>query len=212
MTLELAVNNQPTAAEPARSLSRTIAEFVQDVDHAALPPRLREFARFHMLDVVGTSLAATKFEFAQRALNGADAMAGGGSVSVIGMGATLPLKDAVIMNGILAHGLDYDDTHPGGPVHPSSSAFPCSLGLAEFLDRSGKDLLTAYIIAVEISTRVGVATNGALLKSGYHTTGVAGHMGCAPGARKRSRSNRNRCATCCTRASIQCSRSNGSTT
>jgi 2-methylcitrate dehydratase PrpD len=109
-------------------------------------------------------------------------MADGGSVSVLGMGATLPLKDAVIMNGILAHGLDYDDTHPGGPVHPSSSAFPCALGLAEFLDRSGRDLLTAYLIAVEISTRFGIATNGALLKSGYHTTGVAGHMGCALGA------------------------------
>ena len=180
MSLELAVNNAPAAETPA--LSRTIAEFVQDVDYSTLPQRLRDFARFHMLDVVGTALAATKFEFAQRALNGLSAMADGGSVSVIGMGAKLPLKDAVIMNGILAHGLDYDDTHPGGPVHPSSSAFPCALGLAEFLDRSGKDLLTAYLIAVEISTRVGIATNGALLKAGYHTTGVAGHMGCAVGA------------------------------
>ncbi|MCE9639184.1 MAG: MmgE/PrpD family protein, partial [Betaproteobacteria bacterium] len=180
MTLELAVNNKPAAEAPA--LSRTIAEFVQTVEYSSLPQKLRDFARFHILDVVGTSLAATKFEFAQRALNGLAALADGGSVSVIGSGALLPLKDAVIMNGILAHGLDYDDTHPGGPVHPSSSAFPCALGLAEFLDRSGKDLLTAYLIAVEISTRVGIATNGALLKAGYHTTGVAGHMGCALGA------------------------------
>ncbi len=180
MTLELAVNNTPAVEAPA--LSRTIAEFVQDVDYSSLPQRLRDFARWHILDVVGTALAATKFEFAQRALNGLAAMADGGSVSVIGMGAKLPLKDAVIMNGILAHGLDYDDTHPGGPVHPSSSAFPCALGLAEFLDRSGQDLLTAYLIAVEISTRFGIATNGAFLKSGYHTTGVAGHMGCALGA------------------------------
>ncbi|MEO7726771.1 MAG: MmgE/PrpD family protein [Burkholderiales bacterium] len=182
MKLELAVSNEPAAHAPATSYSRTIAEFVEGVEHATLPQRLRDFARFHMLDVAGTALAATKFEFAQRALNGLTAMADGGSVSVIGTGTKLPLKDAVIMNGILAHGLDYDDTHPGGPVHPSSSAFPCALGLAEFLDRSGKDLLTAYLLAVEISTRVGIATNGALLKAGYHTTGVAGHMGCAVGA------------------------------
>ena len=114
MTLELAVDNKPSPAAPAQAFSRTIAEFVQDVDHAALPARLRDFARFHMLDVVGTSLAATKFEFAQRALNGLAAMADGGSVSVIGMGATLPLKDAVIMNGILAHGLDYDERIQAG--------------------------------------------------------------------------------------------------
>lgn len=182
MSLELAVNNSAAAAAPAQPYSRTIAEFAQGIDYVALPPRLRDFARFHILDTVGTALAATKFEFAQRALTGLSAMADGGSVSVLGMGATLPLKDAVIMNGILAHGLDYDDTHPGGPVHPSSSAFPCTLGLAEFLDCSGKDLLTAYLLAIEMSTRVGMATNGSMLKAGYHTTGVAGHMGCAIGA------------------------------
>ncbi len=182
MNLKLAVNEESAAAPAAHSLSRTIAEFAQAVEYESLPPRLREFARYHILDVVGTSLAATKFEFAHRALSGLTATADGGSVSVLGMGATLPLKDAVLMNGILAHGLDYDDTHPGGPVHPSSSAFPCTLGLAEFLDRSGKDLMTAYIVAVEIATRFGIAANGTIHKSGYHTTGVAGHMGCAVGA------------------------------
>lgn len=182
MSLKLAVSSESDAAQPAHSISQSIAEFAQAVDYESLPQRLREFARLHILDVVGTSLAATKFEFAHRALSGLGAAADRGSVSVLGMGATLPLKDAVLMNGILAHGLDYDDTHPGGPVHPSSSAFPCTLGLAEFLDRSGKELLTAYLVAVEVATRFGIAANGTIHKSGFHTTGVAGHMGCAVGA------------------------------
>ena len=62
MTLELAVNNEPAKAQTAKSFSRTIVEFAHDVDYAALPQRLRDFARFHMLDVVGTALAATKFK------------------------------------------------------------------------------------------------------------------------------------------------------
>jgi len=86
------------------------------------------------------------------------------------------------MNGILAHGLDYDDTHPGGPVHPSSSAFPCVLGLAEFLGRSGKEMMAAYVLAVEVATRFGIAANFTIHKSGFHTTGIAGHIGCAVGA------------------------------
>jgi 2-methylcitrate dehydratase PrpD len=180
MKPERAPQDHSAVASPV--LSRTIAEFAEGIDYATLPQRLRDFARFHILDTVGTALAATKFEFAQRALTGLAATADGGSATVIGMNKKLPLKDAVIMNGILAHGLDYDDTHPGGPVHPSSSAFPCALGLAEFLDRSGKEMLTAYLLSVEIATRFGIATNRALLKMGYHTTGVAGHMGCAIGA------------------------------
>ena len=39
MTLELAVNNEPAKAQTAKSFSRTIAEFAQDVDYAALPQR-----------------------------------------------------------------------------------------------------------------------------------------------------------------------------
>src|ERR1043166_2304715 len=182
MSVKLAANSEADAAPAPHSISRSIAEFAQAVDYASLPERLREFARFHILDVVGTSLAATRFEFAHRALTGLATAADAGSVSVVGMSARLPLKDAVLMNGILAHGLDYDDTHPGGPVHPSASAFPCALGLAEFLDRSGKELMTAYLLAVEIATRFGVAANGTMHKSGFHTTGLAGHMGCAVGA------------------------------
>ena len=183
MSVQLAPNADIGAVpQSAPAISRTIAEFAENLHYGDLSPRLREFARYHILDVVGTSLAATRFDFAHRALSGLTALADGGSNVVIGMGAKLPLKDAVLMNGILAHGLDYDDTHPGGPVHPSSSAFPCALGLAEFLDRSGQELLTAYLIGVEIATRFGIAANGTIHKSGFHTTGVAGHLGCAVAA------------------------------
>jgi 2-methylcitrate dehydratase PrpD len=100
------------------------------------------------------------------------------------MGVRLPLRDAVLLNGILAHGLDFDDTHPAAIVHPTSSSFPGSLGLAEHLDAGGRDLLTAYILGVEVATRVGVAARGAMHTSGFHTTGIAGHFGCAIAAGK----------------------------
>lgn len=183
MSVQLAPNADiGEAPQVAPAISRTIAEFAENLQCGDLSPRLQEFARYHILDVVGTSLAATRFDFAHRALSGLTALADRGSNVVLGMGAKLSLKDAVLMNGILAHGLDYDDTHPGGPVHPSSSAFPCALGLAEFLDRSGEELLTAYLLGVEIATRFGIAANGTIHKSGFHTTGVAGHLGCAVAA------------------------------
>ncbi len=137
-----------------------------------------------MLDVCGTALAATRFDFAQHALAGISNLGESGNNSVIGMNVRLPMRDAVLMNGILAHGLDYDDTHPGAIVHPTASAFPCTLGLAEQRDASGADLLLAYILGVEIVTRLGVAARGAMLPQGFHTTGIAGHFGCAVAAGK----------------------------
>jgi 2-methylcitrate dehydratase PrpD len=190
MSVQLAPSGELGAVrQSAQAISRTIAEFAENLHYDNLSPRLREFARYHILDVVGISLAATRFDFSHRALTGLSALADGGNNVVLGMGVKLPLKDAVLMNGILAHGLDYDDTHPGGPVHPSSSAFPCALGLAEFLDRTGKELLTAYLIGVEVATRFGIAANGTLHKSGFHTTGIAGHLGCAVAAGRLFRLN-----------------------
>src|SRR5690606_9590712 len=88
----------------------------------------------------------------------------------------------VLMNGVLVHGLDYDDTHLEGVVHPTSSCFPCAMGLARFLKRSGRDFLTAYIAALEISGRLGKVAKGELNQIGFHPTGLIAAFGCAVAA------------------------------
>ena len=180
----LPADPQPGRDAQSATISLTLAEFAAALACDAIPGRVRECAKHHMLDVIGTSLAATRCDFAQHALSGLLSLADGGSNSVIGMGARLPLRDAVLLNGILAHGLDYDDTHPAAIVHPSSSAFPCAFGVAESIAAGGRDLLAAYILGVEVATRVGMAARGAMHTTGFHTTGIAGHFGCAMAAGK----------------------------
>ncbi len=165
-------------------ISGAIAEFAAALRYEDLPEALREFARFHILDAVGVAIAATQTDFARSALAGLAPLADGGKSSLIGLPDKLALRDAVLMNGILAHGLDYDDTHTGSQVHPTVNAFPCAMGLAEFLDTGGRELLTAYVLGGEIATRVGIAANGTMQAQGFHNTGVAGHLGCAVTAAK----------------------------
>lgn len=176
---------QLQSAEPEQpSISQSLAAFAAGLEPDAIPQRVRDCAKHHVLDVIGTALAATRFDFGQHALSGLAGIAAGGHCSVIGMGVKLPLRDAALMNGILAHGLDYDDTHPGAIVHPSSSAFPCALAVAEHVDAAGSDLLAAYILGVDVATRIGVAAKGLMHAQGFHTTGLAGHFGCAVAAGK----------------------------
>jgi 2-methylcitrate dehydratase PrpD len=174
----------PPAPSSDTSISQRLADFASATTYERLPERIRSRAKLHMLDVIGTALAATRFEFSHRALAGLKALAEPGTHTVIGMPVKLPLRDAVLLNGILAHGLDYDDTHPGAIVHPSSSSFPCALGVAEKVGASGRDLIAAYVLGVDIATRVGLTAAGAMHTSGFHTTGVAGHFGCVVAAGK----------------------------
>ena len=173
-----------TAPASDASISQRIADFARSTTYESIPERVRDRAKLHMLDVIGTALAATRHEFSHRALQGLRSLDEPGSHSVIGMPVKLPLRDAVLLNGILAHGLDYDDTHPGAIVHPSSSAFPCSLGVGEKVGASGRNLLAAYVLGVDVATRVGVTASGAMHTSGFHTTGIAGHFGCVVAAGK----------------------------
>lgn len=185
MPAQTAASAAPAAAiSAAQPISQQIAEFAANLTSEAVPASVRETAKLHVLDVCGTALAATRFDFAQHALAGISNIAEAGDNTVIGMSVRLPMRDAVLMNGILAHGLDYDDTHPGAIVHPSASAFPCALGVAEKRDASGADLLLAYMLGVEIATRLGVAAKGTMHTQGFHTTGIAGHFGCAVAAGK----------------------------
>ena len=170
--------NEPSQATAPSTISERLAEFAANVTYESLPQGVRECAKLHILDVAGTALAATRFEFAHRALAGLQCIAEDGSKSVIGMPVRLPLRDAVLLNGILAHGLDYDDTHPGAIVHPTCSTFPCALGLGEHVGASGRDLLAAYVLGVEVATRIGIAAKGMMHTSGFQTTGIAGHFGC----------------------------------
>jgi 2-methylcitrate dehydratase PrpD len=76
------------------------------------------------------------------------------------------------MNGILIHGLDYDDTHIEGVVHASASCFSCALAMAAEVGASGRDLLTAYVAGLEAIARIGAVAKGGLHLNGLHPTGT----------------------------------------
>jgi len=168
----------------ASAVSEQLGAFAAALRWEDVPPEVRSRARHLILDAVGCALAARRFGFSSTALQGILDLAGEGESVVIGQKRRLPLRDAVLANGILAHGLDYDDTHSEGIVHLTVSAFPTALGVAVHEDLPIKDLLAAYIVAVEAGARLGAVAKGAFHQVGFHPTGVIGAFACALAAGK----------------------------
>lgn len=173
------MSSKPQSDEVDQSVSSRLSEFVARFDYEQIPETIRERGKSLILDALGVALASTHYDFAHRTLSGIGALAGNGSCAVIGMGRRLPLRDAVLMNGVLVHGLDYDDTHVDSAVHPTASSFPCALGMAEHIGATGRDLLAAYVLGVEVATRIGLAAPFGFHHFGFHPTGIAGHFSCA---------------------------------
>ena len=100
------------------------------------------------------------------------------------MNDRLSPRDAAVLNGVLIHGMDFDDTHIPAVTHVSAAALPAALSAATAAGVSTSDLLLAYILGVEVSARVGIGGAGSFHDVGFHPTGVAGAFGAAVAAGK----------------------------
>lgn len=162
----------------AELIAQRLADFTETLDGAAIPAAMRARARHLILDAVGIALASTQYDFSHRTLAALREF-GAGDGDVIGYpAARLPLRDAVMMNGFLIHGLDYDDTHTAGVIHATASCFATALGMAADVGASGSDLLTAYVAGIEVATRLGAVAKGGFHQVGFHPTGLIGAFGC----------------------------------
>ncbi|HWA39958.1 MAG TPA: MmgE/PrpD family protein [Burkholderiales bacterium] len=159
--------------------SATLGAFCASLRWEDIPPPVRDRAKHLILDAVGCGLAARRFDFAAPALRAAAELGAGGERVVLGQPARLSLRDAVLANGILMHGLDYDDTHTEGIVHLTVSVLPAALGVAAERGLHGRELLAAYVAGVEAGARIAAAARGAFHQVGFHPTGVVGAFACA---------------------------------
>ena len=179
------MNAVPRPVEPATQaeaagplISRTLAQFAHDLSFDAIPQEVRERAKHLMLDATGIAYASGSYDFAHKTLTAIAGLGGDGRVPVIGMPQRLSPRDAALVNGVLAHGLDFDDTHTGGIIHSTASVWPTVMSTAFMRGTSGADLLVAYIAGVEAATRLGAVGSGHFHQVGFHPTGMIGVFGC----------------------------------
>jgi 2-methylcitrate dehydratase PrpD len=153
-------------------IASALASFAASTDGGAISAHVRSRALHHILDAVGTALAASRTDYARAAVEGLGRLAAPGAVPVIGLPHAWAPRDAATINGLLAHGLDFDDTHLEGVIHPTVSQFPAALSAAVMADATVAEMLSAYVIGVEAATRIASVAKGGFHRRGFHPTGV----------------------------------------
>ena len=102
-----------------------------------------------------------------------------GRCTAIGHAGSFSAIDAALINGIAAHGEDYDDTFEGGPVHAGAVIVPAVLATGERYGASGDAMLRGLAAGVELMCRLGLVAPMRVHKAGFHPTSVFGAMGSA---------------------------------
>jgi 2-methylcitrate dehydratase PrpD len=162
------------------TLAERLAAFTASLSFDALPDEVVASVRLRTLDVLGIALASSRGDWAPAVIELAGAR--GGECTVLGAARTAPLPLAILVNGTLAHGLDYDDTHAASITHASAVILPAVLAVAEARELDGRTAITAAVAGYEAITRLGMAASGVFHARGWHATAVCGAFGAAVAA------------------------------
>jgi len=123
------------------------------LDTAGIPDDVATVARQCVLDWFACAIAGSAEPLAEILRD--EVVDADGPASVIGTDRRTGVRAAALVNGAAGHALDFDDTHTVMGGHPSVPVLPAALALAEELDRTGAELLAAFVAGVEVESRLG---------------------------------------------------------
>lgn len=166
-------------------ITRRLSEFVAAVSYDGLPADVAERTKMLIMDLFGIALRARHDAASTPSLLAAVGKLGlgRGSASVIGDEAGFAPPGAALLNGALAHSLDFDDTHARGSIHPSAPIVPAALAAAEMTGAGGRDVIAGVVAGYEVQIRLSLAlVPKDHYVRGFHPTSTCGAFGAAAAA------------------------------
>lgn len=140
----------------------------------SVPQQVQEAALRHLLDGIGTALAARRTGAVDPVLTVARGLGGPTEAVVLGDRQAIAAPAAALANGALVHGLDFDDTHAGGLVHATAVVLPAAMAVGQQTGANGADVVRAAVVGYETACRVAAAAPHGFHARGLHATMVGG--------------------------------------
>jgi 2-methylcitrate dehydratase PrpD len=169
------------------TIAQLLGECAFSVTQKGMSDEMRREASRRVLDVVGNSIAARDIPAAQIVKK--IVLSWGGAPDALAIGSSkMPAASAALLNGTLAHSLDFDDTHLPSVLHPSASVVAAALAVGSKLQSQPTDVLDAITVGIEVTCRLGMAGfdrelgNSVFFERGFHATSICGTLGAATAA------------------------------
>ena len=162
------------------------ARWIASTNYEDIPPEAIGVANEACFDCLGVMLAGAGHPLGQNIVGYLRESGGTPESTVVGAGLKTTAAQAALGNGTLGHAHDYDDF--GGFGHPTTVVFPALLALGEKTGATGREVLGAYVVGVEVGINLigGGMDSGrySQMERGFHSTGVFGRMAAAAACAK----------------------------
>jgi 2-methylcitrate dehydratase PrpD len=159
------------------ALTNYLTGFTASLDYSAIPQDVVSHARLMLADTIAVALAAESDEVTP--LMRKYAASEQGQCVLWGSNIRTTARNAALVNGAMAHALDFDDNNMSMIGHPSAPVAPAVLALADEVPVSLADVLVAYIAGVQIESVFGRVAGLRPNNRGWHTISTYGSFASA---------------------------------
>ena len=175
----MAINTQVNADHHAPPVTQILAKFISSHPSKGWDDTVDHEAHRTFMNWVGCAIGAAKHESVQATLAAMQEFQTAEQASILGRSEKVDMASAALINGISSHTFDFDDTHLKTIIHPAGPIASAILALGEKLGSSGRDLIDALVIGIDVSCRIGNAMYPNHYDRGWHITGSTGTVGAA---------------------------------
>jgi len=174
--------NTPVQAETdAPPVTAALARFVARHPSRGWSDAVEHEAHRTLLNGLGCTIGAAQHEAVRASLAAVQMLAPSPQAQLLGRAERVDMASAALVNGIASHVFDFDDTHLKTIIHPGGPVASALLALAEVQRSSGRTLVDALVLGIDVACRVGNAIYPAHYDRGWHITGSTGMLGAAAG-------------------------------
>ena len=177
----MALNTAVTADANAPAVTRALAQFVATHPSRGWSDAVDHEAHRTWLNWLGCAVGAAQHEAVAAALAAVQMLQPAPQAQLLGRTERVDMASAALLNGIASHTFDFDDTHLKTIIHPAGPVASALLALAEVTGASGRALIDALVLGIDVSCRVGNAVYPEHYDRGWHITGSTGMLGAAAG-------------------------------
>ena len=133
-------------------IARELARFALETGWDDLPASVVKETKLILMDSIGCALGASTTDKGKMSIALARRLGGPTESSIIGTGGKVSRTNAAFANGELILTLDFSNIIAGG--HDGAYIIPTLLAVGESVGASGKELIAATAVGLEISARL----------------------------------------------------------
>lgn len=177
----MARNTTVAADTAAPPITGILANFVATHPERGWSDAVEHEAHRTFYNWLGCAIGAARHEAAEAAVAAVDMLAPAPQATLLGRVEKVDMASAAMINGITSHTFDFDDTHLKTIIHPAGPVASAVLALAEHQGLSGRAVLDALVLGIDVACRVGNTMYPDHYDRGWHITGSTGMLGAAAG-------------------------------